>query len=123
MNRTIVGYVPGGQLLLNPYTNERTEPTIWTYDPDTALPGQISCCYMDANGDWIPDSCEIRALDSYAPHSICNVHEGHIFDDVRMGITDTGWCSSVHSLYKWVKDVHMRSPHEDHRLHSRAAGD
>jgi hypothetical protein len=72
------------QLLLNAYTNERTEPSIWSYE-EPSLPGQIAYVAVDANGDGTPDGCRIMAVASYAPYTITNFLTGQWYEQGNLG--------------------------------------
>ena len=86
---TLIDFLPGGELLANPYTNERTEPSIWT-SQRADLPGQIAYVYYDSDGNGVRDGCRIEAVAAYAPHHICNLDKGHWLDDGFLGMG--GWC-------------------------------
>ena len=91
MGWTLLDYLPDRQLLLNPYTNQRTEPSQWTQQrPDS--PGQIAYSYYDADGDGLRDGCRIQAVGSYAPYRISDFDKGHWMDDGYIGYAPQGWC-------------------------------
>lgn len=91
----IVDYFPDTMLLLNPYTSEYTEPSIWTLLEDASSPGQISYGYLDSDGNGIPDGCIIQAISCYPPHSVSMIDKGHWIDNGYLGMSDAGWCTHI----------------------------
>lgn len=79
-HNSLLEYFPDQQLLLNPYTNEWTEPSIWTRQ-DPQSPGQISYAVWDADGNGTPDGCRIMAVASYPPYTIVHHYRGHWIDE------------------------------------------
>ncbi len=71
------------QLLLNPYTNERTEPSWPTWNPEN--PGQLTYCPADADGDGVNDGCRVEALGCYPHNNIYYLFRGHWYNDEFIG--------------------------------------
>lgn len=82
---SIVDYLPDGQLLVNPYTNERTEPSDWSAYNAT-IPGQITYGRYDADGNGVNDGCHVEAVGSYAPYRMYDLDKGHWMDEEYVGL-------------------------------------
>lgn len=92
MHFALIDLLPGAELLLNPYTNERTEPSIWTHQKPV-LPGQMSYGVYDADGNGAYDGCQIQAVGGYPPNRISILDKGHWLEDGYLGMAEAGYCT------------------------------